>query len=74
MAVPGHSSGNPWQEGLIIVLGLEGAQPIAEQGVGSGIHGGEIFVRGPVDELCLGNGAKQAPVTEEAEGNDPPDY
>ena len=51
--------------GIIIVLGLKGAQPISEQGVGSGIHGGEIFVRGPVDDLWLGGGARQAPVTDE---------
>jgi glutamate synthase domain-containing protein 3 len=51
--------------GIIIVLGLKGALPIAEQGVGSGIHGGEIFVRGPVDDLCLGNGARKTPVTDE---------
>jgi len=51
--------------GLIIVLGLGDTQPIAEQGVGSGIHGGEIFIRGPVDKLCLGSGTKQAPVTED---------
>lgn len=51
--------------GLLIVLGLGGVQPITEQGVGSGIHGGEIFVRGPVDDLYLGGGAKQAPVTAE---------
>ncbi|MGA2122425.1 MAG: hypothetical protein ABSG49_10365 [Methanoregula sp.] len=51
--------------GLLIVLGLKGAEPISEQGVGSGIHGGEIFVRGPVDDLYLGVGAKQAPVTDE---------
>lgn len=51
--------------GIIIVLGLKGSQPISEQGVGSGIHGGEIFVRGPVDNLYLGGGARQAPVTDE---------
>ncbi|MGD0081430.1 MAG: hypothetical protein ABSB80_12385 [Methanoregula sp.] len=51
--------------GLLIVLGLGGATPISEQGVGSGIHGGEIFVRGKVDGLCLGVGAKQMPVTDE---------
>nr|WP_319375271.1 hypothetical protein [uncultured Methanoregula sp.] len=51
--------------GLVIVLGLGDTKPISEQGVGSGIHGGEIFVRGPVDKLCLGNGTKQAPVTED---------
>jgi len=51
--------------GIIIVLGLKGARPISEQGVGSGIHGGEIFVRGPFDDLCLGSGSRQAPATEE---------
>jgi glutamate synthase domain-containing protein 3 len=51
--------------GLVIVLGIGGGQPLTEQGVGSGIHGGEIFVRGPVDNRWLGGGAKQAPVTEE---------
>ena len=51
--------------GLLIVLGLNGVTPIAERGVGSGIHGGEILVRGPVDELHLGVGAKQTPATEE---------
>jgi glutamate synthase domain-containing protein 3 len=50
--------------GLVIVLGMGDTKPISEQGVGSGIHGGEIFVRGPVDKLCLGSGTKQAPVTE----------
>jgi glutamate synthase domain-containing protein 3 len=49
--------------GLIIVLGLTGIPPIAERGVGSGIHGGEIFVRGAVDEHYLGVGAKQTPAT-----------
>ncbi len=51
--------------GLLIVLGLGGKTPVSEQGVGSGIHGGEIFVRGTVDDLCLGVGAKQMPITEE---------
>ncbi len=49
--------------GLLIVLGLTGTPPIAERGVGSGIHGGEIFVRGTVDEHHLGVGAKQTPAT-----------
>ena len=51
--------------GLLIVLGLNGVQPISEQGVGSGIHGGEIYVRGEVNDRFLGVGARQAPVTEE---------
>jgi len=51
--------------GMIIVLGLNGALPISEQGTGSGIHGGEIFVRGPVDPKYLGGGTRQEPVTAE---------
>jgi glutamate synthase domain-containing protein 3 len=51
--------------GLLIVLGLTGIPPIEEQGIGSGIHGGEIFVRGKVDDIYLGVGARQMPITEE---------
>jgi glutamate synthase domain-containing protein 3 len=51
--------------GILLVLGLKGTTPISERGVGSGIHGGEIFVRGPVDPQYLGVGTRQAPVTEE---------
>jgi glutamate synthase domain-containing protein 3 len=51
--------------GLLIVLGIGGNSSVAERGIGSGIHGGEIFIRGPVDKLCLGSGTKQAPVTDE---------
>src|SRR5512136_2456223 len=51
--------------GLLIVLGLTGTAPISERGVGSGIHGGEIIVRGKVDDQYLGVGAKQLPLTSE---------
>jgi len=51
--------------GLLIVLGMNGQEPVAERGVGSGIHGGEIFVRGKVDEKYLGVGAQQQPATAE---------
>jgi len=51
--------------GLLIVLGLHGTTPISERGVASGIHGGEIFIRGKVDERYLGFGAKSMPATEE---------
>ena len=51
--------------GLLIVLGLTGTPAIAERGIGSGIHGGEIFVRGIVDNNNLGVGAQQMPATEE---------
>ena len=44
--------------GLLIVLGLDGVLPLlTERGIGSGIHGGEIVIRGPVDEKYLGVGA-----------------
>ena len=51
--------------GILLVLGLKGTTPISERGVGSGIHGGEIYVRGPVDPQYLGVGTRQAPVTDE---------
>jgi len=53
--------------GLLLVLGLSGIPPIEEQGVGSGIHGGEIYVRGKVNDIYLGVGARQMPITEEQE-------
>jgi glutamate synthase domain-containing protein 3 len=51
--------------GFLLVLGLGDIPAISERGVGSGIHGGEIYVRGPVEEQYLGVGARQAPVTDE---------
>jgi glutamate synthase domain-containing protein 3 len=51
--------------GLLIVLGLSGSPPLAERGAGSGIHGGEIFVRGKVADSILGVGAKQKPATDD---------
>jgi glutamate synthase domain-containing protein 3 len=51
--------------GLLIVLGRDGVMPISERGLGSGIHGGEIFIRGTVGEKYLGVGAKQLPATAE---------
>ena len=51
--------------GLLIVLGLNGTTPISERGVGSGIHGGEIYVRGTVESRYLGVGARQEPATPE---------
>ena len=49
--------------GLLIVLGLNSLAPVSERGIGSGIHGGEIIIRGTVDEKNLGVGAKQQPIT-----------
>jgi len=47
--------------GLIVVLGLGRGPAVAERGIGSGIHGGEIFIRGGVDSRLLGVGAKEMP-------------
>lgn len=49
--------------GLLIVLGLTGIPPLEERGIGSGIHGGEIFIRGNVDQHHLGVGAQQTAAT-----------
>jgi glutamate synthase domain-containing protein 3 len=50
--------------GLLIVLGLNGTAH-TQRGIGSGIHGGEIVIRGDVDDYCLGVGAMKAPLTDE---------
>jgi glutamate synthase domain-containing protein 3 len=47
--------------GLIIVLGLGGGPAVAERGIGSGIHGGEIYIKGEVPDHLLGVGAKVMP-------------
>jgi glutamate synthase domain-containing protein 3 len=47
--------------GLVIVLGLHGNPPVSERGIGSGIHGGEIFIRGDVPAHLLGVGATMKP-------------
>jgi len=49
--------------GLLVVLGLDGAMDA--RGIGSGIHGGEIIIRGNVDDACLAAGAKKVPLTDE---------
>jgi glutamate synthase domain-containing protein 3 len=43
--------------GLIIVLGLDGRPAVSERGIGSGIHGGEIYVRDDFPDYLLGVGA-----------------
>ncbi|RXE57442.1 hypothetical protein ABH15_02250 [Methanoculleus taiwanensis] len=50
--------------GLLIVLGMDGSEYFG-RGVGSGIHGGEIVIRGDVDGSRLGVGAKKLPLTED---------
>ncbi|MDD1673433.1 MAG: hypothetical protein LUP99_03385 [Methanomicrobiales archaeon] len=51
--------------GLLVVLGLREEKPIDERGIGSGIHGGEIYLRGSVAERNLGVGATIKPFGEE---------
>jgi len=48
--------------GLILALGDSSQNPIRERGIGSGIHGGKIVIRGDVDEYYLGVGARKTPV------------
>ena len=45
--------------GLILVLGRKGAHPELDRGIGSGIHGGKIIIRGDVSDKHLGVGAKK---------------
>lgn len=49
--------------GLLIVLDLDGT--MKARGIGSGIHGGEIIIRGDVDDASLAAGAKKVPLTDE---------
>ena len=51
--------------GLILALGPPPDRPIRERGIGSGIHGGRIIVRGDVDDEYLGVGAQKSPLTRE---------
>ncbi|WP_440953283.1 hypothetical protein [Methanococcoides sp. FTZ1] len=46
--------------GLILVLGIGQDKPVVDRGIGSGIHGGMIVVRGEVKDELLGIGAKKA--------------
>jgi glutamate synthase domain-containing protein 3 len=45
--------------GLVLVLGMGKEKAITDRGIGSGIHGGEIIIRGEVDDYLLGVGAKK---------------
>lgn len=51
--------------GLIIVLGIDREIPVKGKGIGSGIHGGKIIIRGDIDEKLLGIGAKKEPLADE---------
>ena len=51
--------------GLIIVLRRFTGDMTEERGIGTGIHGGEIFIRGDIDDECLGIGTKKSACTAE---------
>lgn len=51
--------------GLVIMFRLNDETPYAEMGLASGIHGGEIFVRGTVEEWTLGIGSSARNATQE---------
>jgi glutamate synthase domain-containing protein 3 len=51
--------------GTVLVLGLHGGAPVEERGLGSGIHGGEIIIRGDVDDQFLGVGATKTVLGDE---------
>jgi glutamate synthase domain-containing protein 3 len=50
--------------GLVLVLGIGKEKAMTDRGIGSGIHGGEIIIRGEVDDILLGVGAKKFEFTE----------
>ncbi|WP_340820339.1 hypothetical protein [Methanolobus sp. WCC4] len=51
--------------GLILVLGIGHEPAVEDRGIGSGIHGGEIVIRGEVSDELLGVGAKKVDFTED---------
>ena len=51
--------------GTVLVLARHGGPAVAERGLGSGIHGGEIVLRGGVDPQYLGVGAKEVPLSDD---------
>jgi len=48
--------------GLILVLGKGSDRPEIDRGIGSGIHGGRIIIRGGLDPSVLGVGTKLSPL------------
>ncbi|SFM78043.1 GltB/FmdC/FwdC-like GXGXG domain-containing protein [Methanolobus profundi] len=51
--------------GIILVLGIGHEPAVEDRGIGSGIHGGEIVIRGDVDDKLLGVGAKKVEFTDD---------
>ena len=46
--------------GLVLVLGIGKEKAMTDRGIGTGIHGGEIIIRGEVDEHLLGSEPKNS--------------
>jgi len=51
--------------GIIIVLGMGHEVSVKDRGIGSGIHGGEIIIRGDVEDRLLGVGATKVKFSED---------
>lgn len=51
--------------GLILIFGIGQEPAVQDRGIGSGIHGGEIVIRGDVNEKLLGVGAKKVAFNED---------
>lgn len=52
--------------GMLVVLGMNNKNlPVAGDFIGTGMHGGSIFIRGEVDPRCLGKEVKQTEPLEE---------
>jgi glutamate synthase domain-containing protein 3 len=54
--------------GLLVLLGMgEGSRPVAGSYLGTGMHGGTIYVRGELKEHQLGSEVRQFPVQDDDE-------
>lgn len=51
--------------GLVVMFRNNDEKPYAEMGLASGIHGGEIFIRGVIEDWTLGIGASARPASVE---------
>lgn len=49
--------------GVVIVLGLESEHPLTGAHLGTGMHGGAIYVRGEVEDRLLGVGTTKHPLS-----------
>ncbi len=53
--------------GILVVLGLHGDEtPIVGDFVGTGMHGGEMYIRGEVDPCCLGKEVGRRDIDDDA--------